>query len=105
MGALLGLGNVWGIPLYTTVFLLPFIVGRWWVVAALAGPLVAGVALELTGHMPESDSGGGLEYDFGFVFFVLFLILAGNLMLVFVGVRKLFDSCGFLRKRRQTAKG
>lgn len=101
MGVLLGLGDVWGIAFYASVFLLPFIVGRWWVVAALAGPLVAGVALELTGHMPESDSNGGLEYDFGFVFFVLFLILSGNLMLILVGVRKVFD---FLRRRRPTAR-
>ena len=96
MGALLGLGDVWGIALYASVLLLPLIVGRWWVVAALAGPLIAGVALELTGHMPESEGNGGLEYDFGFVFFVIFLSLAANLMLILVGVRKGFD---FLRKR------
>lgn len=96
MGASLGLGDVWAIPLYFTVFLLPFIVGRWWVVAALVGPLIAGVALELTGHMPDSEGNGGLEYDFGFVFFVIFLSLAANLMLILVGVRKGFD---FLRKR------
>lgn len=106
MGVLLGLSDlwgsdVWGIAFYASVFLLPFIVGRWWVVAALAGPLIAGVALELTGHMPESDSNGGLEYDFGFVFFVLFLILSANLMLILVGVRKGFD---FLRKRWPAAK-
>jgi MFS family permease len=105
-GVLLGLSDVWGsdlwgIAYYASVFLLPFIVGRWWVVGALAGPLVAGVALELTGHMPEDDGNGGLEYEFGFTFFVLFLILSGNLMLIFVGVRKGFD---FLRKRRLAAK-
>jgi hypothetical protein len=92
MAVLLGLsGDLWAIAFYASVFLLPFIVGRWWVVAALAGPLVAGVALELTGHMPDSEGNGGLEYDFGFIFFVLFLILSANLMLVFVGVRKGFD--------------
>ncbi len=101
MGVLLGLGGVWDIAFYASVLLLPFIVGRWWVVAALAGPLVAGVALELTGHMPESDSNGGLEYEFGFVFFVLFLVLSGNLMLILVGVRKVFD---FLRRRWLTAR-
>jgi hypothetical protein len=101
MGVLLGLGDVWAFAFYLSVLLLPFIVGRWWVVAALAGPLVAGVALELTGHMPENDSNGGLEYEFGFVFFVLFLILSGNLMLILVGVRKVFD---FLRQRWLTAK-
>jgi len=101
MGALLGLGDVWGYALWASVLLLPFVVGRWWVVAALAGPLLAGVALELTGHMPDSEGNGGLEYDFGFSFFVLFLILAGNLMLILVGVRKVFD---FLRRRWLTAR-
>ncbi|HEU4461067.1 MAG TPA: hypothetical protein VFR75_00605 [Solirubrobacterales bacterium] len=100
MGALLGLGDVWGIALYASVLLLPLVVGRWWVAAALVGPLVAGVALELTGHMPDSEGNGGLEYDFGFVFFVIFLSLAANLMLILVGVRKLFD---FLQRRRRTA--
>ena len=98
MGVLLGLsGDLWAIAFYASVFLLPFIVGRWWVAAALTGPLVAGVALELTGHMPDSEGNGGLEYDFGFIFFVLFLSLAANLMLVLVGVRKGFD---YLRRRR-----
>jgi hypothetical protein len=101
MGVSLGLDDdVWATALYASVFLLPFIVGRWWVVAALVGPLMAGVALELTGHMPESDSGGGLEYDFGFVFFVIFLSLVANVMLILVGVRKLFD---FFRRRRLSA--
>ena len=106
MGVLLGLSDLlgsdlWGLAFYASVLLLPFVVGRWWVVGALAGPLVVGVALQLTGHMPDSDGNGGLEYDFGFAFFVLFLILAGNLMMVFLGVRKGYD---FLRKRRLAAK-
>jgi len=101
MGVLLGIGEVWGTALYASVLLLPLVVGRWWVVAALAGPLIAGVALELTGHMPESESDGGLEYDFGFVFFVIFLSLAANLMLILVGVRKGFD---YLRKRRLASR-
>lgn len=101
MGALLGLGDVWGIAFYLSAVLLPLVVGRWWIVAALAGPFIAGVALELTGHMPESESNGGLEYDFGFVFFVIFLSLAANVMLILVGVRKLFD---FLCRRWLTAK-
>lgn len=91
MGVSLGLGDVWGIALWASVLLLPLIVGRWWVVAALAGPLISGVALQLTGHMPDSDGNGGLEYDFGFSFFVLFLIFAGFLMLIFVGIRKGWD--------------
>jgi apolipoprotein N-acyltransferase len=97
-GVLLCLSDdAFGLAYFALVILLPLIVGRWWVVAALAGPLVAGVALELTGHMPEDDGNGGLEYDFGFIFFVLYLVLSGNLMLILVGVRKGFD---FLRKRR-----
>ena len=102
MAVLLGFGSDWwGTVLYASVILLPLIVGRWWVVACLAGPLIAGVALELTGHMPESDSEGGLNYDFGFIFYIFFLILMGNLMMVFLAVRKGFD---FLRKRRTTAR-
>ncbi len=102
MTVLLGFrSDLWGVVLYASVILLPLIVGRWWVVACLVGPLIAGVALELTGQMPEDDGNGGLEYDFGFAFFVLFLILAGNLMMVFLGVRKVFD---FLRKRWTTAR-
>jgi peptidoglycan/LPS O-acetylase OafA/YrhL len=93
--------DAFGLAYYALVILVPLIVGRWWVVAALAGPLVAGVALEVTGQMPEDDSNGGLEYDFGFIFFVLYLVLSGNLMLILVGVRKGFD---FLRKRRLAAK-
>jgi hypothetical protein len=102
MAVLLGFGSDWwGTVLYASVILLPLIVGRWWVVACLVGPLIAGVALQLTGQMPDMEGNGGLEYDFGFVFFVLFLILSGNLMMVFLGVRKGFD---FLRKRRLTAE-
>jgi len=102
IGVLLCLSDeAFGLAYYALVLLLPLIVGRWWVVAALAGPLVAGVALELSGNMPEGDGDGGLEYDFGFIFFVLFLVLSGNLMLILVGVRKGFD---FLRKRRLVAR-
>jgi hypothetical protein len=93
-GVSLCLGDASGLAFPALVVLLPLIVGRWWVVAALAGPLVAGVALELTGHMPEDEGGGGLEYDFGFEFFVFYLVLSGLLMLCLVGVRKGFD---FLR--------
>ena len=98
MGVLLWLSaDWWGLALYASVVLLPLIVGRWWVVAALAGPLIASVALDLTGHVPERVSDGP---EFGFIFFVFFLVLSGNLMLILVGIRKAFD---FLRKRRLTA--
>ncbi len=90
-GVSLCLGDAEGFALPALVIFLPLVVGRWWVVAALAGPLVAGVALELSGHMPEDDGNGGLEYDFGFEFFVFYLILSGFLMLCLVGVRKGFD--------------
>jgi hypothetical protein len=98
MGVLLWLSaDDWGFALYASVVLLPLIVGRWWVVAALAGPFIASVALNLTGHMPEGGSDGP---ELGYIFFVFFLALTGFLMLILVGIRKAFGS---LRKRRLTA--
>lgn len=98
MGVLLGLGaDWWGYTYYASAFLLPLIVGRWWVVAALAGPFIASAALHLTGHEPERVADIG---EFGFIFVVFFLVLSGFLMLIMVGIRKAFD---FLRKRRLAA--
>jgi Zn-dependent protease len=97
MGVSLWLGAGWGYAFYASVVLLPLIVGRWWVVAALAGPFIASVALDLTGHMSESGSD---DPEFGFIFVVFFLVFLGFLMLILVGIRKAFD---FLRKRRLIA--
>jgi uncharacterized membrane protein len=97
MGVSLWLSGAWGYAFYASVVLLPLIVGRWWVVAALAGPFIASVALELTGHVSEGGSDGP---EFGFIFSVFFLVFLGFLMLTLVGIRKAFD---FLRKRRLTA--
>jgi hypothetical protein len=98
MGVLLWLSaDWWGYAFYASVVLLPLIVGRWWVVAALAGPFIASAALDLTGHVPEGGSDGP---ELGFIFVVVFLVFSGLSMLVLVGIRKAFD---FLRKRRLTA--
>lgn len=97
MGVLLWLRADWGYAFYASVVLLPLIVGRWWVVAALAGPFIASVALDLTGHVPERVSD---EPEFGFIFVAFFLVFSGFLMLILVGIRKAFD---FLLKRRLPA--
>jgi hypothetical protein len=79
------------------LILLPLVVGRWWVVAALIGPLIAVVALELTGHVDESGSDGtGPALLWG----VFVLNVYGLFMLILVGIRKVFD---FFRRRRVAA--
>lgn len=100
MGVLLLLSaDNWGYAYYASVILLPLIVGRWWVVAALAGPFIASVALDLTGHVSERGSGSDGP-EFGFIVVIFFLVFSGFLMLILVGIRKTFD---FLRKRWRTA--
>ena len=82
---------------FASVVLLPLIVGRWWVVAALAGPFIAVVAIELTGHVYEGGSDGPESALFWGIFALDFY---GLLMLILVGIRKVFD---FFRNRRVTA--
>ncbi len=83
--------------IFASVVLLPLIVGRWWVVAALAGPFIALVALDLTGHVYE---GGSDPIDSSLLLGVVGLVFLGLIMLILVGIRKAFD---FLRKRWLTA--
>ncbi|HVO52881.1 MAG TPA: hypothetical protein VMT37_00555 [Solirubrobacterales bacterium] len=75
----------------------PLIVGRWWVVASLAGWLVALVILQVTGHWYQGSDGWSRPLNplafFGMTFF-------GLLMLALVGIRKAFD---FWRGRRSAA--
>ena len=77
--------------------LLPLVVGRWWVVAALIGPLIVVVGYELTGYVDESGSDGtGPALILG----VFALNVYGLFMLILVGIRKVFD---FFRNRWVTA--
>lgn len=91
-------GDWTGYVLYTSIALLPLIVGRWWVVAALAGPFIALVALELTGYVYEGGSDGPESPLFPWGIIALFFWEL--LMLILVGIRKAFD---FLRNRWVTA--
>jgi|GEM_PF-3346387 hypothetical protein len=83
---------------FASVVLLPLIVGRWWVVAALAGPFIAMAALDLSGHVYEGGSDGAESYLFPWG--IIGLFFWELVMLILVGIRKAFD---FLRKRRLTA--
>jgi hypothetical protein len=78
--------------------LVPLVVGRWWVIAALAGPVVALAALQATGHEVQQFEGWYPPLTNPFTIFGL-LILA-LVMLALVGIRKVFD---FWRGRRATA--
>jgi hypothetical protein len=95
MGVSTWLSGDWtGDVFFASVVLLPLIVGRWWVVAALAGPFIASVALDLTGHVYEGGSDGAESYLFPWG--IIGLFFWELVMLILVGIRKAFD---FLRNR------
>jgi len=85
-----GIGDVF----FASAVLLPLIVGRWWVLAALAGPFIALVTLELSGHVYEGGSDGAESYLFPWG--IIGLFFWELVMLILVGIRKAFD---FLRNR------
>ena len=104
MGVETWLSAEWSLPtgsgyvFLALIVLIPLIVGRWWVLAALAGQFIAIVALQLTGHMfPGLD---GQETELSYLIIVVGLVIYGLFLLVLVGIRMAFD---FLRKRRLTA--
>lgn len=77
-----------GYVLWTLIILVPLIVGRWWVLAALAGRFIALVALQQTGHMfHDSD---GYEAALGYLS-IVGLVILGLFMLILVGIRMAFD--------------
>lgn len=77
--------------------LVPLVVGRWWVVAALTGPLVALVTLQVTGHeVLQFESSSPPLNPVSFIW-MLFL---GLVLLILVGVRRAFD---LWHRRRTTA--
>jgi hypothetical protein len=81
----------------TILALVPLVVGRWWVLAALAGPVAALVTLQLTGHKIHELDGWAPPLNPVTIFGLLFLALV---MLILVGIRRTFD---FWRGRRATA--
>ena len=87
-----GIGDVF----FASAVLLPLIVGRWWVLAALAGPLIALVALQLTGHLIHGfDNTEVSALPLG----IVGLVVNGFFLLTLVGIRKAFD----LWRRRRAA--
>lgn len=78
-----------GYVLWALIVLIPLIVGRWWVLAALAGQVIALMALQLTGHMFRGLEGHveTLNYPLS----ILGLVIFGLFMLTLVGIRTAFD--------------
>jgi hypothetical protein len=77
--------------------LVPLVVGRWWVVAALSGPFFALATLQVTGH--EVLQFESLAQPLNPVT-IAWLLLLGLVLLVLVGIRRAFD---LWRGRRTTA--
>jgi hypothetical protein len=77
-----------GFAFWSSLVLVPLIVGRWWVLAALTGRLTALVALQLTGHMFQGSDG----YESALSYLSLAgMVIFGLFMLILVGIRKAFD--------------
>jgi hypothetical protein len=72
------------------VVLVTMAVGRWWVVAAMAGPFGALLVLQLTGHMSHELDGSAPPLN---VVAIFGLVYVGVLLLILVAVRKLLDLC------------
>lgn len=83
---------------FCSLILVPLIVGRWWVLAALAGWVIASVALRLTGHVPQGGSDGD---EWGLLWTIVGLAFWGFIFLILVGIRKAFDHW---RQHRVTRK-
>jgi hypothetical protein len=98
MGVSTWLSDWTGVVFFASAVLLALIVGRWWVVVALAGPFIALVTLELSGHVYEGGSDGAESYLFPWG--IIGLFFWELVMLILVGIRKAFD---FLRNRWVTA--
>jgi hypothetical protein len=77
-----------GFACWVLIILIPLIVGRWWVLAALSGRLIALIALQLTGHMFESSDGFEPALS---LLSIAGLVIFGFFMLILVGIRMAFD--------------
>jgi len=76
-----------GYVLWALVTLVPLIVGRWWVLAALAGQLVALVVLQLTGQLIHGLDSEVSALPWG----IVGLVISGLYFSILVGIRKAFD--------------
>jgi hypothetical protein len=87
-----GLHEVLAVPLVivalVALFLVPLIVGRWWVLAALAGPGLALLIMQSTGVAVRLDDGSGPAINYRTIFF---LAVAGAVMLIMFGIRFVSD--------------
>lgn len=87
-----------GRALLVCLILVPLIVGRWWVLTALAGWVIASVVLQSTGHVAE----GGGEDHWGLIGVIVGLALWGSVFLILVGTRMAFDRWRRRRAARKT---
>jgi hypothetical protein len=86
---------------WTSLLLVPLIVGRWWVLGSLAGPGLALLLMQMTGVATRLDDGTGPAFNYRTIFF---LIVVGLVMLVMVGVRHAFDPGHSSWRDRQRAE-
>jgi hypothetical protein len=74
---------------FVAAILVPLIVGRWWVVIAIAGQLIALVALQLTGQSIQGLD--NTEMPALSPLGIIGLVASGIYLLILVGIRKAFD--------------
>lgn len=89
---------IW-IVFFAFLIAVPLIVGRWWVVASVAGLFIALATLELTGQIYEG-LGDGPEKPLGSLWVLPWYAL---LLLILVAVRKLFDFFRTCRRSQSVA--
>ena len=88
-----------GILAAIVLFLVPLIVGRWWVVGAIAGPLLALLILQLTGAAVSLDDGTGPAFNYRTIFF---LIVVASVLLLLGSLRRVFEDS---RRERAEDRG
>jgi hypothetical protein len=97
-----GVNDVLSVPLVIValiaIFLVPLIVGRWWVLAALAGPGLALLIMQSTGVAVSLDDGTGPAINYRTIFF---LTVVGVVMLIMFGIRFVSDDA---RRSRADAR-
>jgi hypothetical protein len=97
-----GVNDLLAVPLLivalVSLILVPLIVGRWWVVCAVAGPALSLLIMQLTGAAVGLDDGTGPAINYRTIFL---LIVVGLVMLLVVGLRFLFDD---VRRSRADAR-
>jgi hypothetical protein len=84
---------------FVAAILVPLVVGRWWVVAALAGQLIALVALQLSGQSIQGLD--NTEVPALSTLGIIGLVASGIYLLILVGIRKAFDRWRHHREARK----